>query len=120
MLGLFGCCSPLYAPSLLTTIYRGYLDKARSIAELRSPTVDDGTIARILWMIARSMEQDSNIIVSAEAAQFRQRAEIAKNRIMGRGEQLGVPREKFDMETGEGKIQDEEDSYDVLVPGYFR
>lgn len=101
-------------------VAKGYLDKARSIAELRSPTIDDGTIARILWMTARAMEGDPNVMVSAAAAEYRQRAEIARNRISGRGEQVGAPSERFDIETGEELIQDERDSYDVLVPGYFR
>ena len=104
---------------------RGYLDKARAIAELRSPTRDDGTLARILWKTAVVMEsstfgeRDSAAAVrvyAREAADLRQRAEVARLHLLASGEGGVVP---FINEEDAERNQ-EEDSYDVLVPLYFR
>lgn len=99
-------------------IGRGHLDKARQIAELRSPARDDGTIARILWKIACVMEDDPAIgLYAAEAAQLRNRAEIARRTLTGRGEGEVLISIDKDGNADEG---DEEAAYDALVPMYFQ
>jgi len=104
---------------------KGYLDKARAIAELRSPTRDDGTIARILWKTAVVMESDtfgkhsSAAAVrtyAVEAADLRHRAEVARLQLLASGEGGIIP---F-IDEGIAERNQEEDSYDVLIPLYFR
>jgi hypothetical protein len=104
------------AREVLTNIAnRAHLEKARSIAELRSPSRDDGTIARIIWMQANVMRED---VLSAGAAdQLRIRAEVALNNLTEKGE--ATPLTQYDKE-GNVVVPDEETLYDALVPGYFR
>ncbi|MCJ1400647.1 hypothetical protein MMC11_003855 [Xylographa trunciseda] len=97
-------------------VAKGYLDKARAIAELRSPARDDGTIARILWKTAQVMEDDTYGSYAQEAAVLRNRAEIARRTLTGRGEGDLISID----ENGDPDADEEEASYDALVPMYFR
>ncbi|KAH0564815.1 hypothetical protein GP486_001804 [Trichoglossum hirsutum] len=104
---------------------RGNLDKAKAIAELRSPTRDDGTIARILWKTAVVMESDTFgehvtpaalRTYAAEAADLRRRAELARQQLLADGEGGIIPY----IDETIAERNEEEDSYDVLLPLYFR
>ncbi len=95
--------------------YRGHLEKARSIAELRSPTRDDGTIARILYMLARVMQ--NNVLTAAQAQPLQTRAEMARANLMGRGE--SAPLDVYDPD-GNLEVEDELVFYNLLVPVFFR
>lgn len=88
-----------------------------TIAELRSPSRDDGLIARILWKTAQVLDDNIDGTFRAEAAQKRNRAAVAKRSLTGRGE--GDLVLVLD-EDGNADVDEEEASYDALVPGYFR
>lgn len=101
----------------------GFLAKARNIAELRSPARDDGTIARILWKIAMVLKnQPSGMSVkdAQEADQLLARAYVAKAALTGTGE--AGEGEIYDLDRREAmtEMDKEEESFDLLVPGYFR
>jgi hypothetical protein len=95
---------------------RVYLDKARGIAELLTPSHDDGSIARICWKTAVVLEgmNDTFDNYKSEAQEFRNRAEVAKQRLLASGEGGIIP---FVEDDGD---HDEEDSYDALVPLFYR
>jgi len=96
---------------------KSYLDKAMSIAQLRSPNRDDGTMARILWKTSVVLEDDTVGSYAAEAISMRTRAELARRKLTGNGEGGLV----FTIdEEGNADANETEDSYDALVPGYFR
>jgi hypothetical protein len=103
-------------PSGLTNLSRGLLDKAKAIAELRCPTHDDGVIARILWKTAVVLESDTYGTYATEAADMRRRAEVARLRLLASGEGGIIP---F-IDEDDAERNQEEDSYDALVPLYFR
>jgi hypothetical protein len=88
-----------------------FLDKARKISELRSPTRDDGPIARILWKTSVVLASDPYISDNAEANHLRYQAEAAKQMLLAAGEGGFI--------QGSGRTE-EEDSYDSLVPLFFR
>jgi len=90
------------------------LDKARTIADLRSPTRDDGHIARILWKTAQVLESDTHNRFAEDAVALRTRAELARAELAAIGEGGEMP----DEETSFRDV--EEDSYRVLVPLFFR
>ena len=91
-----------------------YLDKARAISELRSPNRDDGPIARILWRTSVVLESDGQ--QPKEAAELRTRADTARQFLIAAGEGGALPCNEED-----GTERDEEkDSYDVLVPLFYR
>jgi len=96
-------------------IAKQHLEKARSIAELRSPTKDDGTTARILWMLGRAME--NNLLTAAAGAELKVRAEIARNALVTSGESAPV-----DMDDQDGNLEPGDHGllYDALVPIFFR
>jgi hypothetical protein len=102
---------------------RGFLAKARKIAELRSPARDDGHIARALWktaMVLRNQPAGVSPQDMKKSEQLLARAYNAKSQLIASGE------------AGEGEICDcdardrmtemekEEESFDLLIPGYFR
>jgi hypothetical protein len=94
-----------------------YLDKARGIAELLTPSHDDGSIARICWKTAVVLE-GMNVTLDnskSEAQEFRNRAELAKQKLLASGEGGFIPVIEDDAERDE-----EEDSYDALVPLFYR
>lgn len=93
-----------------------FLDKARAISELRSPTRDDGPIARILWKTAVVLESDSYNSFAKEAEDLRKKAEVAQQQLLASGEGGVIP---F-IDEGDSERNDEEDSYDSLVPLFFR
>lgn len=95
---------------------RAFLEKARTIAELRSPSRDDGVIARILWKMAMVLESDTFGRYGDEAAELRRRAEIARSALLASGEGGFIP---F-IEHDNLERTQEEDDYDSLVPLYFR
>lgn len=94
-----------------------YLDKAMTIAQIRSPIRDDGTMARILWKTSLVLERDTLGRYQDEASQKRIRAEVIRTKLNNNGEGALV------LAFGEDDYTDqteEEDTYDALVPGYFR
>lgn len=95
---------------------RGYFEKARLTAELRCPDRDDGPIARILWKTSRLLSTDKIGSYATEAAELRTRAELAKQNLISSGEGGMIP---F-LEEDEMDREEEEYSYDVLVPLYYR
>jgi hypothetical protein len=95
---------------------RGFLDKALTIAQLRSPARDDGTMARILWKT--SMVLDDDVVGGGkEASEMRLRADLALRKLSGNGE--GALVVTID-EDGNADPVETEDAYDALVPGFFR
>jgi hypothetical protein len=91
------------------------LGKAKAIAELRSPSRDDGTIARIIWMLSLVLRED--ILTVAQANDLKVRAEQALANLTERGE--STPAQTHDED---GNLLDVEDEimYDNLVSGFFR
>lgn len=88
-----------------------------TIAQLRSPHRDDGTMARILWKTSVVLEDDAVGAYAAESTSKRTRAELARRKLTGNGEGNLV----FTLdEHGNVDPNETEDSYDALVPGYFR
>ena len=96
--------------------HRGYLHKAKQIAQLRSPNRDDGVIARIVWKTAVILESDVLGKFSSDAAALRHRAEVARQVLRASGEGGLIP--FIDEEDAER--DQEEDSFDALVPLFFR
>ncbi len=92
-----------------------YLDKARGIAELRTPSHDDGPIARICWKTAVVLEGDTYGTYKSEAKEFRNRAEVAKQKLLAAGEGGIIPGWE---DYAEHDL--EEESYDALVPLFYR
>jgi hypothetical protein len=101
----------------MTNKIRMFLDKGKAISELRSPTRDDGPIARIVWKTVVVLESDPFNSYAAEAAELRQKAEVAKAELLAAGEGGIIP---FLEEGDPSKRNEEEDSYDSLVPLFFR
>lgn len=93
------------------------MDKALAIAQLRSSNRDDGTIARILWKTSKVMEDDTYGTYAKQAEELRIRAEVAQKTLIGNGEcgMIIAIDDKGNLDADE-----EEDSYDALVPLYFR
>jgi hypothetical protein len=83
---------------------------------LRSPTRDDGVVARILWKTAVVLESDVLGKFSSEADALRQRAEVARKQLVGSGEGGSIP---F-IDEDDAERDQEEDSYDALVPLFYR
>jgi len=101
----------------------GFLNKARNIAELRSPARDDGTIARILWKIAMVLKNQpggTSLAEANEANQLLTRAYNARSALTASGE--GGEGELYELERRDAmtEMEKEEESFDLLVPGYFR
>jgi hypothetical protein len=103
---------------------RGFLAKARNIAELRSPGRDDGTIARILWKTAqvkRNNPAGVSLKDAKDADELLSRAYLARAALIASNEagELDVTNMSttgVDPDNWEA----DEDSFDQLVPGYFR
>jgi len=83
---------------------------------LRSPARDDGVIARILWKTSVVLESDMLGKFSSEADELRQRAEVARKQLGASGEGGSIP---F-VEEDDDERDQEEDSYDALVPLFYR
>ena len=96
---------------------RGYLNKALTIAQLRSPNRDDGTVARILWKTSVVLEDNGDASCQKEATEMRLRADIALRKLTHSGE--GGWAMTLD-EEGNADAIAIEDAYDALVPGFFR
>jgi hypothetical protein len=88
-----------------------------AIAQLRSPNRDDGTMARIMWKKSKILEDDAYGMYAKEAEELRVRAEVAQRILTTNGEG-GVIIALDD--RGNLDADEEEDSYDALVPGFFR
>jgi hypothetical protein len=88
-----------------------------AIAQLRSPNRDDGTMARILWKTSEVLNDDTFGTYKVEADEMRIRAEVARRDLTNSGE--GGLVFAID-EEGNADAIEIEDSYDNLVPGYFR
>lgn len=99
---------------------RQFLAKARSIAELRSPSRDDGTVARILWKLAQVLKDDPLGGGAAEANILLNRAYNAKAALISSGEAGEADTIVTKDQIGRTDLELEEDSFDQLVPGYFR
>lgn len=97
---------------------RGNLEKALAIAELRSPSSDDGTIARILFKMAQVREND--ILPGYEAQQLRTRADLARKKLTGSGEGHILHAVHVLDDEGNVDLDEEDDAYDALVPIFFR
>jgi len=93
-----------------------YLKKALSIAQLRSPSHDDGAVARILWKMSTVMK-GTRSASDTEIESTRKAAEKALRDPMNHGE--GGPVVTWD-ENGEEDAKELEFSYDALVPEFFR
>lgn len=101
---------------LLLTFHRHNLQKALTIAELRSPNRDDGQIARILWKTALVLENDTLGKYAEEADSYRIRAAVAQQQMLASGEGGEIPYvDEYDADRDL-----EEHSYDALVPLFFR
>jgi hypothetical protein len=98
---------------------RGFLDKARKIAELRSPTRDDGPLARILWKTSEVLAglNDPLGLLAEEAEALRTRALLAQQELVASGEGGQIPFADEDVLYDRTK---KEDAYDVLVPLFYR
>lgn len=97
-----------------------FLDKALTIAQLRCPQRDDGTITRILWkssVVLRSHPTDDYQDRADSLALRAQQARITLNS-SGQGKVVGT--DDDDYVLLENEDDDEEESYDALVPGFFR
>lgn len=95
---------------------KGYLEKARAIAQLRSPERDDGSLTRISWKLATVLESDTLGSYGEEAAALRIRAAISRNMLLAEGEGGAIAWAEED----ESERNREEDMYDALVPLFFR
>lgn len=78
---------------------------------------DDGPTARILWKLAQVLEADPGERFQEEAADLKNRAAIARAKLLtsGKGGAMAFLRE----EDAEDEDEEEED-YDVLVPLFYR
>jgi len=94
---------------------RNHLEKALAIAEFRSPARDDGTIARILFKMAKVLETDPQN--HQRAQEFRARAGVARLTLTGMGE--GHILHIID-EDGNVEFDEEDDAFDALVPIFYR
>ncbi|KAL2064598.1 hypothetical protein VTL71DRAFT_3735 [Oculimacula yallundae] len=94
-----------------------YLRKALSIARLRSPGRDDGTIARILWRIALVLKAAQGDFEEEDADSMRRAAEKALKDPKNHG-QGGLVLALNDI--GELDDIEWEGHYDALVPEVFR
>jgi hypothetical protein len=100
----------------LLILYRNNLKKALTIAELRSPNRDDGPIARILFTQAKVLESDTFGKYQEEAETLRRRAATAQQELLSIGEGGEIP--VLNEEYADRDL--EEDSYDALVPLFYR
>ena len=97
-------------------LYRNNLKKALTIAELRSPNRDDGPIARILFTQAKVLESDTFGKYQEEAEALRARAATAQQELLSAGEGGGIPV----LNENHADYDIEDDSYDALVPLFYR
>jgi len=95
---------------------RMYLEKARTIGQLRSPDVDDGSLARILWKLATVLESDHLGRHGEDASSLRLRADVARVVLTARGEGGGIAYAEEDR----AEQDKEEYIYDALVPLFLR
>ena len=70
---------------LILFLDRSYLEKALTIAELRKPGRDDGTMARILWKTSVVIDDDV-VEGGKEAEPMALRADVALREFNGAGE----------------------------------
>ncbi|KAK0118550.1 hypothetical protein ONS95_007438 [Cadophora gregata] len=98
------------------TLSLEFLRKALSIARLRSPGRDDGTVARILWKTANVLKGTQSASES-EINYMRKAAEAALQDPKNHGEGMLIL--TLD-EKGEVNEQELEEAYDKLVPEFFR
>ncbi|KAG4437548.1 hypothetical protein IFR05_006982 [Cadophora sp. M221] len=92
------------------------LNKAEAISRLRSPARDDGPIARILWKRATVLQGHPSGTAAEEALEIKAKAAEIKRYLMASGEGGTIP-------CGDGQDtskDSEEDSYDALVPLFYR
>ncbi len=94
-----------------------------TIAQLRSPNRDDGMLARTLWKLSKVLEADTYGTYQQEADDMRRRAEVARAKLnnIGEGALLSSGDAVVSLDD-EGNVDamEEEDTYDALIPGYFR
>jgi hypothetical protein len=79
-------------------------------------------IARILWKMSKVYEADTFGTYLKEADDLRIRAEVARNKLnsSGEGALFGADGVMSLDEDGNVDATEEEDTYDALIPGYFR
>ncbi|RMZ87885.1 hypothetical protein DV736_g4887, partial [Chaetothyriales sp. CBS 134916] len=88
-----------------------YLNNALDIAEVRSPSNIDGTIARIQWKMSEVLLDETAGEYNEQGIQLKEEMEFRQKEI---AEHLGVDLRGMD------EWPDREKSFDLLVPGYFR
>jgi hypothetical protein len=98
-------------------LHSAYLDKAMTIAQLRSPGREDGTMARIMWKKSQVLESKTFGESMDEANDLRIRAELALKTLIAKGEGAIVFSSGDD---GNPNPEEMEDAFDSLVPGCFR
>ena len=110
--------STLYALPIHTRLieFRFALEKSRVISALRSPTREDGPIVRTMWKRACVLENDPQHRYDDEAKYLKRRAERLKEGLMLSGEGGTIP---YADQHG-SEVDQEEGSYDALVPLFFR
>jgi tetratricopeptide (TPR) repeat protein len=87
------------------------LNKALEIAETRNPGELDGGVVRVQWRIAEVLLDDPLGDRREEALTLKREAEYRRQELV---DKLGINLRGLD------HSQDEEKSFDLLVPGYFR
>jgi hypothetical protein len=83
---------------------------------LRSPSRDDGPIARILWKTAIVLESNPLGQYAKEAAELRNRAAVAQQVLVAAGEGGELP----NIDEDNAERNEEKESYEVLVPLFYR
>lgn len=102
------------------TFCRGHLDRAKELAELRSPQYDDGPIARINWKTSIVLDSYPYGAFKTTAMELREKAMAAKTNLTQSGEGGRIPfPETEDVDTYD-EIDQEEDMFDALVPLFYR
>lgn len=99
---------------------RGHLDRAKEIAELRSPRYDDGPIARINWKTAIVLESYPYGAFKQTANELRDKAMAAYTNLTQSGEGGRIPVPDDEDADDYNEIEQEEDMFDALVPLFYR
>lgn len=112
------CIATLKALSFRSrlTDCRSDLERSRIVSALRSPAHEDGPLVRTMWKKACVLENYPQNRYVDEARELKRRAERLKEGLMLSGEGGAIP---YVDRNGSERDQKEE-SYDALVPLFFR
>ncbi|KAH8602769.1 hypothetical protein B0O99DRAFT_587847 [Bisporella sp. PMI_857] len=94
-----------------------WLDKSLSIAQLLSPTRDDGVITRILWKTSQVLESATLGEYDGEAAALKERAVGAREVLLASGEGGFI---SSAINSDDACYDEDELGFDALVPLFFR